>query len=232
MLADQAVALDAYGDVRDRLTQLLADVDDGTAAVTTVPGCPAWSVTDTVAHLAGACVDIVEGNLDGVGTAAWADDQVARFSSLGLAQLLQRWGEAGPVVQSLAPAFPRPAASQFVFDATLHEQDIRGALGKPGGRNAESVAVSLGFLENALDSFVRSNGLPTVALVSPEWSAVAGDGTPSVRVEASRFELLRTFGGRRSTDQFLALSWSGDPVPYLAMFDNSPLELRDAPLVE
>jgi hypothetical protein len=79
---------------------------------------------------------------------------------------------------------------------------------------------------------VRSNALPTLALVSPEWSAVAGDGTASVSVEASRFELLRSFGGRRSTEQFLALSWSGDPVPYLAMFDSSPLELRDVPLVE
>jgi uncharacterized protein (TIGR03083 family) len=232
MLVDQAVALDAYGDACDRLTELLAQVDDGTAAATTVPGCPAWSVTDTVAHLTGACIDIVEGNLDGVGTAAWADDQVARFSRLGLARLLERWGEIAPVVQSLAPAFPRPAASQFVFDATLHEQDIRGALGRPGGRDAECVSVGLGFLEEALDTFVRSNALPTLALVSPEWSAVAGDGTASVSVEASRFELLRSFGGRRSTEQFLALSWSGDPVPYLAMFDSSPLELRDVALVE
>ncbi|MGA2209155.1 MAG: maleylpyruvate isomerase family mycothiol-dependent enzyme [Acidimicrobiales bacterium] len=232
MLVDQTVALEAYGEVRDRLTQLLADLDDASGAATTVPGCPAWSVTDTVAHLTGACIDIVDGNLEGVGTTAWADDQVARFSNLGLARLLQRWGEVGPVVQSLAPAFPRPEASQFVFDATLHEQDIRGALGRPGGRDAECVGVGLGFLESALDSFVRSNGLATLALVSPEWTAVAGEGAPSVRVEASRFELLRSFGGRRSTEQFLALPWTGDPVPYLAMFDNSPLELRDSPLVE
>ena len=108
----------------------------------------------------------------------------------------------------------------------------RAAIDRPGARDAESVFVALGFVEDALDSFVRSNALPTLRVVSPEWSIVAGDGEPSVTVEASRFELFRTFGGRRSVEQFLALSWSGDPIPYLRIFDNSPLELRDVPLVE
>jgi uncharacterized protein (TIGR03083 family) len=232
MLVDQEVALSAYGDVRGRLTELLSDVDDEVGAATTVPGCPLWSVTDTVAHLTGACIDIVDGNLDGVGTTPWADHQVERFSSLGLAALLERWAAIGPVVESLAAGFPRAAASQFVFDATLHEQDIRGALDRPGARDAQGVVVGLGFVEGALDSFVRSNALPTLELVSPEWSTVAGDGEAAVTVEASRFELFRTFGGRRSTDQFLALSWSGEPVPYLRIFDDSPLQLRDVPLVE
>jgi uncharacterized protein (TIGR03083 family) len=232
MLVDQEVALSAYGEVRGRLTELLSDVDDDMGAATTVPGCPLWSVTDTVAHLTGACIDIVDGNLDGVGTTPWADHQVERFSRLGLAALLERWAAIGPVVESLAAGFPRAAASQFVFDATLHEQDIRGALDRPGARDAQGVVVGLGFVEGALDSFVRSNALPTLGLVSPEWSTVAGDGEAAVTVEASRFELFRTFGGRRSTDQFLGLSWSGDPVPYLAMFDDSPLQLRDLPLVE
>jgi hypothetical protein len=178
------------------------------------------------------CIDIVDGNLEGVGTTPWADKQVARFSSLGLAGLLKRWAEVGPVVESLSAMFPRVATSQFVFDATIHEQDIRAAIDRPGARDAESVFVALGFVEDALDSFVRSNALPTLRVVSPEWSIVAGDGEPSVTVEASRFELFRTFGGRRSVEQFLALSWSGDPIPYLRIFDNSPLELRDVPLVE
>jgi uncharacterized protein (TIGR03083 family) len=232
MLVDQEVALSAYGEVRGRLTELLADVGDEMAAATKVPGCPEWSVTDTVAHLTGACIDIVDGNLEGVGTTPWAGDQVARFSELGLERLLERWAEISPVVESLAPAFPRASASQFVFDATLHEQDIRGAINRPGARDAESVSVALGFLEGALDSFVRANALPTLGLVSTEWSTVAGEGEPSVTVEASRFELLRTFGGRRSTEQFLGMSWSGDASPYLRIFDDSPLELRDVPLVE
>jgi uncharacterized protein (TIGR03083 family) len=232
MLVDQEVALSVYGELRGRLIALLAEVDDETGAATTVPGCPAWSVTDTIAHLTGACIDILDGNLDDVGTTPWADRQVERFSSLGLAALLERWAEIGPVVESLAAGFPRASASQFVFDATLHEHDIRGGLDRPGGRDAESVSVGLGFLEGALDSFVRSNALPTLGLVSPEWSTIAGDGEPSVTVEASRFELLRTFGGRRSAEQFLGLAWSGDPVPYLGIFDGSPLHLRDVPLVE
>ena len=232
MLVDQDTALAAYGQVRGRLTELLGDVADDTAAATVVPGCPAWSVTDTVAHLTGACLDIVEGNLEGVGTAAWADSQVARYSELGLAGLLERWAQVGPVVESLAAGFPLAAASQFVFDATTHEQDIRGALGRPGARDAESVLVGLGFMEVAIDSFVRSTSLPTLGVISPSWSILAGEGVAKVTVEAPTFELFRSFGGRRSTEQLLALSWSGDAAPYLRIFDESPLELRDEPLVE
>lgn len=232
MLADPITALSTYGELRRRLSEVLVDVDDAKGAATVVPGCPAWSVTDAVAHLAGACIDIVEGNLDGVGTAAWADHQVERFSPLGLAGLLERWGEVGPVVEAAAPAFPERSASQFVFDATTHEQDIRGALGRPGGRDADSVRVSLGFLAAALDAIVRGDGLPTLEVTTADWSAVAGDGEPAVTLRTSSFEALRTFGGRRSTEQFLAMDWSAGGADYLAIFDSLPLELRAEALVE
>ena len=84
MLKTSAEAVFAYAGIRHRTTELLADVSDAEAGATRVPACPAWSVTDVVAHLYGVQRDILDGNLEGVATEPWADDQVRRFAPLGL----------------------------------------------------------------------------------------------------------------------------------------------------
>ena len=224
----------AYRGVRERVTGVLLDVDDGVAATTPVPGCPRWTVTDLAAHLCGVCVDILEGNLDGVGTAPWADAHAERFAPLGLAAVLAQWNEVGPQVEALGPAFPPRPATQLVFDATTHEHDARGAIGVVGGRSAEALAVPLAFIAGSLDARVRSEQLPTLELRAPDgWSATAGEGSAEVELRASSFELFRSFGGRRSLDQIRAMDWSADPEPYLAtFFVDTPLVPPKSPLIE
>ena len=46
-----AESMAAYTDMRERLSVVLADVDDDTAAATAVPACPGWSVADLAAHV-------------------------------------------------------------------------------------------------------------------------------------------------------------------------------------
>jgi len=166
MIPDPEASLAAYHDLRERVTELLGGVDDERSAATQVDACPAWTVTDTAAHLCGVTVD------------------------------------------------------------------IRGALAEPGGRDARSIVVGLGFMESSLDEFVRSAGLPTLGVRSPQWTAVMGEGEPEVEVEASTFELFRSFGGRRSEAQIRSLAWRGDPGPYLAIFDDGPLTMRAEILIE
>ncbi len=232
MIPDPETSLAAYHDLRERVTVMLAGVDDADATVIRVDACPAWTVVDIAAHLCGVTVDILDGNLDGVATEAWTASQVERLAPLGLAGILERWAEAGPVVESLAAGFPPGAAAQMVFDATTHEHDLRNALGQPGARDADSVLVGLGFMESAMDGFVRGAGLPALEVRSPQWSAVMGDGEPEVEVEASTFELFRSFGGRRSESQIRSLAWTGDPGPYLARLDEGPVLMRTEPLIE
>ena len=219
-----ATAIAAYGEMRAALIADLAATDDDVAAATIVPACPDWTVTGTVAHLAGVCIDIVEGNLDGVGTAPWADGHVARHAPLGLAALLERWAETAPVIDSLGAAIPAAPAMQLCFDGTTHAHDVRGALDLPGDRDGAGVLVGLDFLALGLDRLVRTRDLPPLALDSPTWHHRTGEATDGgARVEASTFELFRGFGGRRSLDQLRALTWTGDPEPYLGFFDGSPL---------
>ena len=230
-LLPAAESVATYAGIRSRLTEVL-DGLPADAAAAPVPACPGWTVTDTVAHLYGVESDILEGNLDGVATAPWADDQVRRFAPLGLPKLLERWNETSPAVEAMGAAFPAPVAAQFVFDACTHEHDIRGAVGRAGGRDADSVRVGLSFVTAALDGMVAEGRLPGIELATPDFTAVLGEPPAPVRLTAPTFELFRSFAGRRSAAQFRSLAWEGDPAPFLAFFAEGPLRPPDRDLVE
>jgi hypothetical protein len=234
MTTDPATSMAAYRAVRERVTGVLGGIDDGVAASTPVPGCPDWTVTEVAGHLCGVCVDILEGNLDGVGTAPWADAQAERFAPLGLAAVLAHWNEVGPQVEAIGGAFPAEPATQLVFDATTHEHDVRGAVGTVGGRETAELAVPMEFVARMLDGRVRGHGLAALRLTAPDgWTSAVGEGTPEVDLRASTFELFRSFGGRRSLDQMRQLDWSADPDPYLAVvFDDTPLCPPNEALIE
>jgi uncharacterized protein (TIGR03083 family) len=221
---DPAMAMVAYGDLRRRVTALVGELDDETAAATPVPACPGWSVVDVTGHLCGVCVDILDGNLVGVGTAPWADAQAERLAPLGLGAVVDRWNDVGPEIEALGPHFPAAGAAQLVFDATTHEHDLRGALGSDDAQDTAFLVIPLDFLRERLDGYVRTTGLPALRLAAPDgWAATAGEGDPEVQVSATTFELFRSFGGRRSLDAIRALDWTGDPEPYLGIFDDGPL---------
>ena len=221
----------AYAEMRTRLTGLLREDPAGSGPMI-VPGCPDWRVKDVVAHLTGACLDILEGNLDGVATDPWTAAQVARFADADLSDVLATWDEAGPQVEVLAPAFPAKEACQLVFDATTHEHDIRGALGRPGARSSNSMVVGFAFVLDALDGYVRHKGLPAIEIRTEAGTFTAGDGAADVVLSATLFDAFRSLGGRRSIDQIRALDWSADADPYLGVFKTMVLRPPAEALVE
>ena len=60
--------------------------------------------------------------------------------------------------------------------------------------------ISLGFVEQWLDGFVRSSGAPTLEVRSTVGRACCGEGRPEVELDADTFELFRMFAGRRSVE--------------------------------
>ena len=232
MLKTPAESAFAYAGIRQRLTELLEEIDDDDAASVTVPACPDWTITDVVAHLYGVEVDIMEGNIEGAGTAAWANDQVRRFAPLGLHQLSEAWNETSPKVEAMGGTFPPRAAAQLVFDACTHEHDLRGAMGCPGARDTDSVVIGLTFIEDSMRGLVEERQLPGIELDSPYFGATIGPAPAPVRVSTTAFELFRAFAGRRSADQIRALPWEGDPSPYLEVFNRGPLQPPPRPLIE
>jgi uncharacterized protein (TIGR03083 family) len=231
VLAETNAAAAAYVGVRARTNAMLrtASPDD---AATTVPACPEWTVKDLAAHMAGVCEDILAGNLEGVATDAWTGAQVTRHAGGSLDDVLDCWDRTGPDIEASVPNFPQAAAAQFVFDATNHEHDLRGALGQPGARDADALSVGLSFVFNALDGSARAGSVPPVEVITRHRRFAIGADEPALVLRADLFEVFRAFGGRRSFDQIRALDWTGDPTPLLAMFETSPLHPPTDDLVE
>jgi uncharacterized protein (TIGR03083 family) len=213
----------AYADMRARLSAVLAGIDDERAAATPVPACPAWSVTDLTAHVYGVARDVSDGNVAGAGSDEWTASQVERFAPLGVAALVDAWNEVGPGFEASVGDFPEAIAAQITFDSSTHEQDLRGALNRPGARDAESVQICIEFIAASIGRLAESAGLPGVEFVTPDLRLAVGPGPDRVRLEADTFTVSRALTGRRSRAQLAALPWEGDPGPYLAVFDSSPI---------
>jgi hypothetical protein len=175
---------EAYTELRARVTDLMASLtlEQAQAAV---PHCPQWTVKDCFAHMIGVPEDVINGQMDGVATDAWTDRQVQRHAQDSVADLLSVWETNAPVFAKILPNIPQPVISQFMFDQTTHEHDIRAALKLSGARNTLAVAVAEGFIRNSL----AQHGDPAIALIADH--------------KLTGFEFLRTLSGRRSRAQIL-----------------------------
>ena len=131
-----------YHATRERLVGLLAELDEADLA-TRVPACPAWLVRDVVAHLCAVSGDVLAGRLTRIATEAETAAQVARFRDHDLAGILAAWQDTAPRFEQLIGA---RAVWPAVIDIASHEQDIRGAVGRPGGRDAEVIWHGAGWL--------------------------------------------------------------------------------------
>ncbi len=216
-----ADAASAYRLIYRRLDALLRGRAE--VAELAVPACPAWTVRQTVAHLAGIAQDIVCLNMQGKGSDSWTLDQIDRLAEHSTDELLDLWGQMiDPVTARLARA-PQASAAQLVFDTLTHEHDIRGALREPGYRTGDpTYEVALGFLTTMGDLINRHAELPALQLTTSTLGSVQiGDpdgACGQLALDISDFEALRALGGRRSVRQLLALPWQGDPTRLLPLF--------------
>jgi uncharacterized protein (TIGR03083 family) len=218
----------AYRGVRVRVRALVASADaDSLGRV--APATPDWTVHDVLAHLVGVATDIVSGNLDGVGTDPWAHAQVERSRDRSCTELVAEWDEHGPVVEEMAAQFGR-AAGQLLSDATTHEHDVRGALGVPGARDTDAVALSLGFVGLSLGEQLDATATGALVVEHRGTTDTLGTGEPAASLRIDDFEFVRALTGRRGLEQIAAYDWDGAFAPerlVLARF-----RARPDPLVE
>ena len=173
---------DAYSELRIRVAELMRNITSEQAK-TVVPHCPQWTVKDCFAHMVSVPEDVIKGQMDGVATDAWTDRQVQRHAEDSVIDLLTIWESNAALFGNTLPRIPQPVLSQFMFDQTTHEHDIRAAISKPGARESMAVAVAEGFLRNSLSK----NGDPEIASMANH--------------EVNGFEFLRSLSGRRSKAQ-------------------------------
>jgi uncharacterized protein (TIGR03083 family) len=173
---------EAYTELRARVSELMQSLTLEQAQ-TTVPHCPQWTVKDCFAHMVGVPEDVISGQMDGVATDAWTDRQVLRHAQDSVADLLAVWESNAAVFAKILPNIPQPVISQFMFDQTTHEHDIRTAVGQPGARDTLAVAVAEGFIRNSL----MQQSDPAIAKLANH--------------KLTGFEYLRSLSGRRSRAQ-------------------------------
>ena len=173
---------DAYASLRVRVTELMQSLSLEQSK-TVVPHCPQWTVKDCLAHMVGVPEDVINGQMEGVASEAWTNRQVQRHTNDSVDDLLAVWETNAPVFAKILPNIPQPVLSQFMFDQTTHEHDIRTAVGQPGARDTLAVAVAEGFIRNSL----AQQSDPAIAQLADH--------------KLTGFEFLRSLSGRRSRAQ-------------------------------
>jgi uncharacterized protein (TIGR03083 family) len=199
-----------------------------------VPSCPGWTARDVLAHLVGLCDDWVNQRLDGYATTTWTADQVARYATNTVPQLLERWTQLAVAFAHLEdhPAFGPPAPWAF-GDAVIHEADLRGAL-DAGHLPHEAVLLSLEGTITRWRDVLNNTRPPTMLIVrpidAPEWTLGPPSNDPPVTVNPTAHELFRALAGRRTEEQVLTWSWSSNPdailnagLPYPFHWANAPI---------
>jgi len=195
-----------YRETRERLTALVTGLDEAQLA-TAVPACPGWSVADVMGHLAAIPEDALAGRLTGPPTEAETAVQVDRFRGRPIRATLAGWTGLAPRFEEIVAAFKVWPA---VIDVASHEQDIRGAVGKPGARDTEVIRELAGWLVARLRAPV-----PLRVTVGDAHFQTGPDGEPVLELATTWYEAFRWRMGRRSRTQLAALDWSGDPSPVL-----------------
>ena len=173
---------EAYTELRVRVTEMMQSLTLEQAQ-TTVPHCPQWTVKDCFAHMVGIPEDVINGQMEGVASEAWTNRQVQRHAQDSVADLLAVWESNAAVFAKILPNIPQPVISQFMFDQTPHEHDIRRAVSQPGFRDTLAVAVAEGFIRNSL----AQQSDPAIAQLTNH--------------KLTGFEYLRSLSGRRSGAQ-------------------------------
>lgn len=202
------VVAQSYKDLRKRVVELLQKHGDVVGDIQ-VPHCPSWTIQMTLSHMIGGPEDILSGNMQGVTTEAWTDAQVARHQHHSITELLDIWESLADDIDAVVISIPEPVNSQFVFDATSHEHDIRRALDNCEARDTTAVEVSAGFVRRIISQHAHPNVQELLD------SSV------------SSFDLLRCLSGRRTVEQIDACGLDADVVTVIlsGMPVSIPLQL-------
>jgi uncharacterized protein (TIGR03083 family) len=204
--------IDEWARAQARVIELVAPLTTDEAAVR-VPACPDWTVRDLFSHMVGLGADVIAGDEPDDHNAAWTEKQVATRRDHDVAALVTEWeGLSGSLQEWMREHGTRPLG-----DVIIHEQDLRGALGVPGGKDSGGVRA---IRDRFLPRFAaRVEDLPPIALVADGW-VWASHGAPedAVVVRASAFDIARALVTRRSERQLRSWTTRGDVGPYLEGF--------------
>jgi uncharacterized protein (TIGR03083 family) len=153
---------------------LVRSLDDVALDVPT--RCAAWTVRDVAAHVVGTVVDVASGNLEGQGTPPVTQRQAREREGATSAQLADELDSALPALAALLESLPADAwegpslldpsftlgfsVEALWYDAYVHAEDIRAALGVAAARGA-----GLRCAVHHVAGYLDQRGWPVMTLV-------------------------------------------------------------------
>ncbi len=114
-----------------------------------------------------------------------------------VAEMLDEWNEISPAVEEIAPMFG-PATGQWLFDACTHEHDLRNALGTPGARDSDAVALGFEWSTDRVDDVLRSSDAPALTFHTEAGAKTGRPGgfwTPATMFDGRYIERLTRHAG-------------------------------------
>ena len=197
-----------------------------------MPATPDWTVRDNFAHMAGVADDLLNGRLEGVATDEWTAVQVAARRDRSLDEILDELESHGPAMDALLEALGEAVDARLFMDQWTHEQDVRGAVGIPGGAEAEVVTWAVPLVTAGWVAAIARTDLPPITVRTEHTVRETGED-PVGSLEVDAFTALRVITGRRSRTQLAQLAWQGidDPSPYfehLVVFSIAETDVHDA----
>jgi uncharacterized protein (TIGR03083 family) len=182
--------------------KLLRSLDEGDANRPT--RCEGWTVADVAAHVIGTLADIGAGRMDDLGTPEGTErvvlerrgrsvaelaDELSQVAAVGAGMMAAFDEDAwnGPAPRDLAPTLGDGVEALW-YDAYVHGDDIRAALGRPSERGA-GLKASVSHLSVLLSQ--KEWGPATLRLDGMGSFAVGGGGKP-IKGDALAFTLAAT----------------------------------------
>ena len=238
-----SVPASVYFDVQQRMIAIMESLDPETFD-RRVPACPAWTIRDLLAHVAAGISDSASGNvpeLEGVNLMdhwrsiaahdaleAMLRRQIEQRRAHSVDELLEEWRTAARHAEPLLRGQQEFPAQVPVFmdwriamDITVHEDDLRGALGlEPADPTLPCYAHAATWYGMALELRIRDLNRPAVRLEADSVALDLGDGEPAAVLRAGAYEMTMALTGRRTDDEIRALDWDGDPEPFLDIFSS------------
>jgi uncharacterized protein (TIGR03083 family) len=167
--------------------------------------CDGWTVGDIAGHVAGTMADVVAGNFDGLGTPEVTQREVDERKGRSGADLADELDAVNAASQELLAVFddaawdaeaPAGVASSvgngveaLWYDAFLHGDDIRHALGRPSV-SSDALRASVSHVAAILTD--QGWGPATLELDGMEAFEVSGGGGRTVNGDAMAFVLVGT----------------------------------------
>ncbi len=128
--------MEPYRRTRARVSALFLDATPD-ALTRTVPACPAWSVHDLAAHLAGVPATLAAGDFPSGDVDEWLQGIVDERCDAQVDDLMQEWKGLDAAIEPMLQGM----GSLMFTDVSIHEHDLRGALGAPDHAALEVDAV-------------------------------------------------------------------------------------------